>query len=204
VSLCTQPPEAIQFCQELQKEWKGGVELVCISNPSSNLEESPTNYSILGMHGGEKYSVNSFRASARRIPAGTCRQGCKCKCHKTRPRECPSKFERTVKAVFPRAAGISYMVRRCSQLECRKRSAFQGYVTLVLRSYFLNIAILISMVTRGLKFNVKIKSYPIVRESSEVVRFVQLGNVDGLKRIISCHQASPNSTSEDGWTLLHV
>ena len=77
-------------------------------------------------------------------------------------------------------------------------------MTLVIRSRFLNRAILVSVMARGLKFNVGVKTYPIVRESSEVIRFVQLGNLDGLKRIIASRQATPNDSGEDGWTLLHV
>jgi hypothetical protein len=63
---------------------------------------------------------------------------------------------------------------------------------------------MISTISRGLKIKAHLNVYRIIRESSEIMRYIQLNNIDGVKRMILGGQAHPNDMGEDGWTLLHV
>ena len=63
---------------------------------------------------------------------------------------------------------------------------------------------MISTISRGLKIKAHLKVYRIVRESSEIMRYIQLDNIDGVKRMIREGQAHPDDMGDDGWSLLHV
>jgi hypothetical protein len=63
---------------------------------------------------------------------------------------------------------------------------------------------MISTISRGLKIIGHLNVYRIIRESSEIMRYIQLGKIAGVKRLIRGGQAHPDDMSEDGWSLLHV
>ena len=63
---------------------------------------------------------------------------------------------------------------------------------------------MISTISRGLKMKAHLNVYRIVRQNSEIIRYIQLDNVDGVKRMILGGQAHPDDICEDGWSLLHV
>jgi hypothetical protein len=194
----------------MHKELDGHAELACIlsddwiSHPSSILDVELSKLSIASTSNYEHIPKPSFRVYTSQTPVGACQPSCKCKCHQVSPRPLPHHLRRTFRSLFPKVQGDEHMMRRCSRLECRKSNARLGQIFFVLRSVFLSKAIRLSTMARGLQLKIQVKTYRVIRECSEVIRYVQVGNLEGLKRVISYGQATPNDMGEDGWSLLHV
>jgi hypothetical protein len=210
ITTWTQDSETLRFCQTVSKEMGGHAELACIVSgrwsfhSSTPLHNDLSKLYISTPPGDTSFRKSSFRFSTSRMAPGACQSSCKCKCHNALPRQLPANLRRTFRKLFPKTKENEHFVRRCSRLDCRQSNARLGQVAVVLRSNLLNTAILLCVMARSLRFKIQVKKYPIVRESSEIIRYVQLGDLDGLQRIISSGKGTPNDMGEDGWSLLHV
>lgn len=206
--LCIQAPEDLNFCQIANNDLNGCAELSCLapslqgSNAASEeIGRTEVHSQSSGKGQGEK--LLSINRSLIRVPARPCQANCKCRCHASPPKQCPEGLRRRFRQLFPNAKDDPTLVLRCSRLECRKETTRQGRV-LVICSIFVHWAIVLSTISRGLKIKPHLKFYRTVRQSSEIIRHIQLNNLDGVKRMILNGQAHPDDIGEDGWSLLHV
>lgn len=206
--LCIQAPEDLNFCQVVSSDWNGCAELSCLvpslqgSNDAS-VENGRTESRSQPSGKGQIEKPLSIDGSLVRVPARPCQANCKCRCHASSPKQCPEGLRQRFRKMFPNAKDDPALVLRCSRLDCRKRTTRQGRI-LVICSVLVHRAIVLSAVSRGLKIKIHLKSYRTVRQSSEIIRHIQLANLDGVKRMILAGQAHPNDIGEDGWSLLHV
>lgn len=205
--LCIQDPNDLKFCQVASDEFHGYAELACLPSPqeSNMAPENNGLTEIRHLSSGKDRSgkLSRINVSLIRVPPGSCQAECKCRCHSSPPKQCPQGLRRRFRQLFPNAKADPAIVLRCSRIGCRKNTSRQGRI-LVLCSMFVNRAIMISTISRGLKIKAHLKVYRIARESSEIVRYIQLDNVEGVKRMILGGQAHPDIICEDGWSLLHV
>jgi hypothetical protein len=206
--LFIQAPEDLNFCQIASDDLKGCAELACLApslQESNTASEDNRRTEIRSQPSGKGQNEKLLRinGSLIRVPAGSCQPNCKCRCHASPPKQCPEGLRRRFRQLFPNAKDDPALVLRCSRLECRKRTTRQGRI-LVLCSIFVHRAIMLSTISRGLKIKPHLKFYRTVRQSSEIIRHIQLANLDGVKRMILDGQAHPDDIGEDGWSLLHV
>ena len=206
--LCIRAPEDLNFCQVASDELDRRAELACLP---PNLQECDTvsednglaKIRRLSSGGDHNEKFPRINVSLIRVPPGPCQAKCKCQCHVSRPKQCPQGLRQRFRQLFPNAKVDPALVPRCSRLECRKNTTRQGRI-LVLCSGFVHRAIMISTISRGLKIKSHLKFYRTVRQSSEIIRYIQLADFDGVKRMILGRQAHPDDIGDDGWSLLHV
>ena len=146
--------------------------------------------------------VKSYTST--RIPRGRCENGCKCMCHKTSMFPLPFNFRRAFRRLFPSIADDPVLVRRCTAADCRALQSGLRRVFVVVHKAFVSRAIVLAAISRGLRIKLQIKNYPLVPATSDVFRFADIGNLDGMKKLFNAGLATPRDIAPDGWTLLHV
>jgi hypothetical protein len=132
-----------------------------------------------------------------------CPLSCRCKCHSMLAKLLPATMRKTLKRLFPTLGGEPRLVQRCNRLDCRLRNAGRTRI-IVLHITLLRRAIETCILLRGFRFKIQPQFHPVVSESSDIVRFARIGELDAFKNLINTKQDSPLASTEDGWTLLHV
>lgn len=60
------------------------------------------------------------------------------------------------------------------------------------------------MSSKSIKVRYDLKTFRMVSEGSDAMRYVKYGNLDKLKMCIESGEATLWDTAPDGWSLLHV
>ena len=155
--------------------------------------------------GRQRFAGASLRRTACDIPQGSCSHECKCSCHKAASYPIPFVFRRALKKMFPKFVDDPVLIRRCNTPKCRGLRAKERGVLWVLHSAFISRAVVLSAISRGLRFTLHLKTYPVVAETSNMIQFAVKGNVEGMKGLILSKGGTPCDTSRlDGWSALHV
>ncbi|CAM6000583.1 unnamed protein product [Sphagnum balticum] len=147
----------------------------------------------------------SVRITRSSIPRGRCPQNCGCACHKLSLFPIPLNFRRALKRLFPRLVDDPVLVRRCTTLNCKGLRARQRSLVCVMHSAFINKAVVLSSISRGMKLRLQVKSYPVVPGTSDIIQFAMQDNVEGMRELFRAKKATSRDTSQnDGWSALHV
>lgn len=204
-----QDPGTLQYFQVMNETLEGDLELAA---PTGKTFRSWRTAGHPLMDNGNSREEAKFANRPKfvksyattRIPRGRCENGCKCRCHKTSLFPLPFNFCRAFRRLFPSIVDDPVLVRRCTKADCRALQSSLRRVFVVVHKAFVSRAIVLAAISRGLRIKLQIKSYPLVPETSDVMRFAQVGNLDGMQRLFSAGLATARDTALDGWTLLHV
>jgi hypothetical protein len=202
--------EVLNCFQQVEEYMGGNAELICsderIADTDVDVSEMNQNCEapILTRSGPPHTSLTKpVKSSSGWIFKGHCADGCKCKCHSTPACRFAVPFRASFGRIFPAIRGDPKLVHRCNRLQCRNRTARRRQL-IVLPPILMKRAIVLSLISRGIRFKIQLRSCPFVPETSEVIMYSINGNLDGLKGLITTGRASVFSTAQDGWTLLHV
>ncbi|KAH0537440.1 hypothetical protein FGG08_005748 [Glutinoglossum americanum] len=101
------------------------------------------------------------------------------------------------------SAGQGYQAQCSASCNyCRLRNTGRTRI-IVLHANLLKRAIELTILLRGFKPKAQPRVYPIISESSDLVRYANLGDFHALKNLIITKQATGFEATEDNWTLLH-
>jgi hypothetical protein len=206
---CMDDAETLRYFQTMNEMLSGNFGIGVERHPERRVIGIPAlerSESAQSLRSNARPRWVKISAKSNRIPnyVKRCPMNCKCSCHKTSVYPLGLNFQRVFKRLFPNIVEDPVLVRRCSELTCHATQASHRRLFVVVHSAFVNKAIVIAAISRGLKLKVQVKSYPVVPETSRIITFAQTGDTKNLKRFIMSGQATINDTAEDGWSLLHV
>lgn len=166
------------------------------------VKEAKNELAVRYLKNSKTIVLGKLKVTARFISIGQraskCDDICPCTCHvisSSKYRGLEKKSVVTLKR--PQLVGnCSYF--KCQRLDVRKRQVIIQRLGSVMKEYAL------ALVQRGSMMSVELKSRPIIPETSDAIRFCQIGDFESLKELIVTGKASPFDTGIDGWTLLHV
>ena len=157
---------------------------------------------------GDQSSDSTIRIKARAFqPAGSlCAPQCRCICHNIRSFRSPSSLDGTIGALFMGYTGCPVgALRRCTETTCQFQSTFRAYFYYLFPSWFLAKALTITLMNAFLnEISISLTVRNVVSSGAEIFRFVEMNDVDGLRRLFDLGLASPNDSTESGQTALTV
>lgn len=131
---------------------------------------------------------------------------CQCKCHSAAAYcSSPSIFQR-IRHLLRGFRSPSTFLHRCNQESCRTSRVKREELTYVLRSSWFkkSVSIFVSTALCQARLHMPLKYVRLVPETSESVRYTEMGDLGRLKNLIAHGSATPSDTTPDGWSLLHV
>lgn len=143
-------------------------------------------------------------AGPRTLQDAQCETDCKCTCHNARIRRNSAPFFRASLSPADHRLGTFAFSRQCSLPDCCSSRRGRAEVIASYPSHLFGRLLTVSLLYQGLKFSMRLNTTPWVPEYSDVVRAALNGDLGWLQKIFSSKLGSPNDTSLDGWSLLHV
>jgi hypothetical protein len=146
----------------------------------------------------KKRSFRNITMTSQTIQAGRCSDSCACSCHVNDIFKPPGRQTTITQPVCGRKR-----IADCTELTCRKLALKKRQIT-IRQSSVLKKEFILSVISRGLRISPQIKNRPIVPETSDAIKFSQVGDLISLRKLIQDGKASIFDTGPDGWSLLHV
>lgn len=125
----------------------------------------------------------------------TCRYDCYCKCHGVEPRDTRKRHGRSIGQKIP--CTDAFCLTNKDTYE-RSESRGQDHVMTFIR------ALSALHFTKSIRAPCNLKSYRMIPEGADVIRYVKHGNFDMVKACMASGEATIWDTAPDGWSLLHV
>lgn len=119
-----------------------------------------------------------------------CRYDCICKCHEQ---------STTTKKRLSRSSSNQ---PSCTDPRCH--AVISSETSTELPSKFFHRVLSQVMSSKSIKIRYDLKTFRMVSEGSDALRYVKHGNLDKLKMCIESGEATLWDTAPDGWSLLHV
>ncbi|KAI9765784.1 MAG: hypothetical protein M1839_005384 [Geoglossum umbratile] len=183
-------PQMLEFVVQMDQEMGGQAELAYLDSSDSTDTAPPSPPTVT-------------ESSVLRLNRRACRSDCSCKCHTTASYRWPDSLSLVTGNTHLNFIGQPKFIRRCSRHDCRKAKVWSGELIHVFPSWLLKKMISVSMISHGFKRTFHIKTFTVVNETSDVVRYTCRGDIVGLQILFSQRLAEPNAVGSDGWTLLH-
>lgn len=146
----------------------------------------------------KKRSFKNITMTSQIVRRSTCDDSCACSCHANDIFELPGR-QATIAQLVP----VRTQIVDCTEPKCRKLALKKRQITIressVLKKEFILLVIL-----RGPGISCQVKSRPIVPETSDAIKYSQVGDLNSLRKVILDGSASIFDTGPDGWSLLHV
>jgi hypothetical protein len=205
-------PRLLQFSSQAVAEMGGRTELVLsqastsasyqllkptASNSSHDTTPPPTYADVQADEGYEEEIVRDPEEKTSNEPC--CDQNCRCVCHTTEKAVPDGLVAR--RAPFP--CIIARFAQACTKRGCKKRKR-RSKGTFTISPEVLNEALGVRLLSKGFNRLFFLKSYNKISESSDQIRYVTSGNLQGLAMLVQTNQATINDCGDDGWSLLHV
>jgi hypothetical protein len=146
----------------------------------------------------KKRSFKNITMTSQIVQRGTCDDSCACPCHANDIFELPGR-----QATITQPVRVRKQIVDCTEPKCRKLALKKRQIT-IRESSVLKKEFILSVVLRGPRISCQIKSRPIVPETSDAIKFSQVGDLNSLRKLILDGRASIFDTGPDGWSLLHV
>ena len=135
-----------------------------------------------------------------------CNSYCKCVCHSTWTFQSPNLLQEILGGVFVGYSGYPFynITQRYTEIGCLAQRKFFTSVHYQFPGWFLEKAVTISVISMCDTIRASLTIRRILPHNAEIFRLVQLGDVNSLKSLFGMGLASPNDSTLDGQTALHV
>jgi hypothetical protein len=167
-----------------------------ISNPLTT--RPPIENSVRHPNCTKQRSFKSITMTSQMTQISRCDNTCACSCHA----DDVFKFSGPHTTITQQVRGEKRIVD-CTEPTCRKLALKKRQI-IMRQSSVLKKEFVLSVILRGPRISWQIKSRPIVPETSDAIKFSQVGDLNSLRKLILDGRASIFDTGPDGWSLLHV
>ena len=136
-----------------------------------------------------------------------CPSNCSCTCHKFHTFRSPPLFNLVIGDLFVGYSGNPSRgtFQRCTEVNCLSHTTFRATVHYIFPAWFLAKAIVARVTIQSLgEIRAALEVQRIVPDSSEILRFARLNDVDGVKQLYRNGLASPHDRGPEGITALNV
>jgi hypothetical protein len=139
-------------------------------------------------------------------PKFTCDSECYCDCHQTKQARSPQVLDKLLGALFIGYTSLPLLRPSCNVSACHRQKSQGLKLTWYFPTWFVKRMIAFTYMHKpGNGLQVSLKVARIVDNGAPIFALTQLGDLNGIKALLTQQQASPLDAGHlDGWTPLHV
>ena len=145
----------------------------------------------------------SLSLSSAYMRPGVCSMYCRCRCHRAVAQSLSPRTENLLIKIFAQLQGRPQLVKSCNVFNCRMSLSNRARVVVLHARLFKRI-LKVAALSENFRLKLSLKAHPVVKDSSDIIKFSEAGDFHRLGRLIKTGRASPSTAGPDGWTLLHV
>lgn len=148
-------------------------------------------------------STDSENIVKIRASTSGCPRWCSCMCHKPSRLQSPRLLNQVLGAVSVGYRGVPFLSSPCNEKMCRPKTKSITNITYQFPAWFLanSISMIITSSTAGPALS--LRTWRVLPSTSDVFRFAQSGDLDGIKKLFSKGQASIYDVDGCHWSILH-
>lgn len=151
-------------------------------------------------------TYHSIMIETQYRPPSSCYPTCHCCCHSKQTLRTPSIIAGLVGQMFIGYKGMPIIAKSCSIKRCKRNSEPNIYAIYSFPSWWIfnRMVLIIASRYTNLGPELIIRLPRLIHPSSTVLNFIRVEDFEGLKRLFLDGMASPNDSTDDMTSLLHV